>query len=117
MNPVALEVIQNVILILQCITLVASVIALIVSLGKAANKPNKTQNDRLNALEAWQKEVNARLENGNNHFKSIDSGNTVMQNSLLAIMDALINGDNKVELQKQRNNMYNYLTETKGLIQ
>ena len=116
MNPQFISALQNVILILQCITLVSSVIALIVSLGKMANKPNKTQDSRLDVLEAWQKEVNARLEHGNNHFESIDKGNT-MQNSLLAIMDALINGDNKAELQKQRNNMYNYLTETKGLIQ
>ena len=100
MNPQFISALQNVILILQCITLVASVIALIVSLGKMANKPNKTQDSRLDALEAWQKEVNSRLERGNNHFESIDEGNTVMQNSLLAIMDALISGDNKAELPK-----------------
>lgn len=116
MNPQVLEIISNLVIILQCITLVASVIALVVSLGKMANKPNKTQDQRLDALESWQKEVNSRLEQGNTHFGTIDEGNRVMQNSILAIMDALINGDNKTELQNQRNNLYNYLTETKGLI-
>ena len=116
MNPQVLEIISNLVTILQCITLLASVIALFVSLGKIAGKPNKTQDQRLDALESWQKDVNNRLEHGNTHFESIDKGNTVMQNSLLAIMDALINGDNKAELQKQRNNMYNYLTKKKGLL-
>jgi DNA-binding protein H-NS len=101
---------------LQLIMLAASVVTLAVTVAKTAQKPNKTQDERLDALESWQKEVNNRLEHGNTHFESIDKGNTVMQNSLLAIMDALINGDNKAELQKQRNNMYDYLTETKGLI-
>ena len=116
MNPQVLESISNLVIVLQCVTLVASVIALFVSLGKIAAKPNKTQDQRLDALESWQKEVNNRLEHGNTHFESIDEGNTVMQNSMLAIMDALISGDNKDELQKRRNDMYDYLTKKKGLL-
>lgn len=111
-----IEIIRDVVIVLQCITLVYSVILLSVNLGKSAAKPNKTQNNRLDALEAWQKTVDARLSVGNEHFDRVDKGSTVMQNSLLAIMDALISGDNKDDLQRRRNDMYEYLTETKGLI-
>lgn len=116
MNPQFISALQNVILILQCITLVASVIALIIALGRNVQKPNKIQNDRITELEEWRKQVHSRLEQGNSHFDSIDEGNTVMQNSMLAIMDALISGDNKDGLQKRRNDMYDYLTKKKGLL-
>lgn len=116
MNPQFISALQNVILILQCITLVSSVIALIVTLGRNVQKPNKIQNDRITELEEWRKQVDSRLEQGDSHFDSIDEGNTVMQNSMLAIMDALISGDNKDELQKRRNDMYDYLTKKKGLL-
>ena len=85
MNPQFINALQNVILILQCITLVASVIAL----GRNVQKPNKIQNDRITELEEWRKQVDSRLEQGNSHFDSIDEGNTVMQNSMLAIMAAI----------------------------
>lgn len=117
MSPQALDIMSNIIIILQCITLLASVGALVISLGKLVGKPNKTQNERLDALEKWKEEVDDRLERGNHHFASIDEGSTVMQNSMLAIMDALISGDNKEELQRRRNDMYDYLTRKKGLIQ
>lgn len=89
MNPQFISTLQNVILILQCITLVASVIALIIALGRNVQKPNKIQNDRITELEEWRKQVDSRLEQGNSHFDSIDEGNTVMQNSMLAIMAAI----------------------------
>ena len=116
MNPQFISALQNVILILQCITLVSSVISLIIALGRNVQKPNKIQDDRITELEEWRKRVDNRLEQGNSHFDSIDEGNTVMQNSMLAIMDALISGDNKDELQKRRNDMYDYLTKKKGLL-
>lgn len=116
MNPQFISALQNVILILQCITLATSVIALIIALGRNVQKPNKIQNDRITELEEWRKQVDSRLERGNSHFNGIDEGNTVMQNSMLAIMDALISGDNKDELQKRRNAMYDYLTKKKGLL-
>ena len=116
MNPQFISTLQNVILILQCITLVSSVIALIIALGRNVQKPNKIQNDRITELEEWRKQVDSRLEQDSSHFDSIDEGNTVMQNSMLAIMNALISGDNKDELQKRRNDMYDYLTKKKGLL-
>lgn len=114
MSPIALQVIDNLISVLQCIVLVGSVIALFVSLGKFIGKPNQSQNDRLDSLEEWRKKVDARLDTGSDHFESIDEGNTVMQSSQLAILDALISGDNKEELQRQRTELYKYLTKKKG---
>lgn len=112
LNP--MEILQDIIIILQCVTLVGAVVGLIITVVKTANKPNKTQDERLDALEEWQVKVNIRLKMGNDHFGQIDEANTVTQGSLLAIMDALISGDNKEELQKQRTELYHYLTSRKG---
>lgn len=98
MNPQFISALQNVILILQCITLVASVIALIIALGRNVQKPNKIQNDRITELEEWRKQVDSCLEQGNSHFDSIDEGNTVMQNSMLAIMAAIADMRSRVFL-------------------
>lgn len=112
LNP--MEILQDIIIILQCVTLIGAVVGLIITVVKTANKPNKTQDERLDMLEEWQTKVNIRLKMGNDHFERIDEANTVTQGSLLAIMDALISGDNKEELQKQRTELYHYLTSRKG---
>lgn len=112
LNP--MEILQDIIIILQCVTLVGAVVGLIITVVKTANKPNKTQDERLDMLEEWQTKVTIRLKMGNDHFGRIDEANTVTQGSLLAIMDALISGDNKEELQKQRTELYHYLTSKKG---
>ena len=112
LNP--MEILQDVIIVLQCVTLIGAVVGLIITVVKTANKPNKTQDERLDMLEEWQTKVTIRLKMGNDHFGRIDEANTVTQGSLLAIMDALISGDNKEELQKQRTELYHYLTSRKG---
>ena len=115
MNPGLQQAIDNISTWLQLIITVGAVVTLLMTVSRAAQRPNKTQDERLDALEKWKTDVENRLEAGTSHFDSIDEGNTVVQNSLLAIMDALISGNNKAELQKQRNNMYEYLTKKGGI--
>lgn len=114
MNPQAVDFAENITTWLQLIVLIASVITLAITVGKSMQKPNKTQDERLDALEAWRERVHERLDAGSGHFNNIDESNTVTQNALLAIMDTLINGDNKEELEKQRNELYSYLTKRKN---
>ena len=97
--------------ILQLVTLVWAVYQ--ISGQAKAQSPNAIQDERLLKLEIWKEDVDRRLETGNAHFTSIDEGNKVTQQSLLAIMDTLINGDAKEELKRQRTNLYNYLTNGK----
>lgn len=111
MRPEVMETIDNLSTWLQLIVLVASVVTLAVTAAKTAQKPNKTQDERLDALEAWKVEVENRLEVGNRHFDSIDQGNRVTQEALLALMSHAINGNDIEKLREAKAKLENYLIE------
>lgn len=111
MNPAAQMMAENVMTWLQLIVLVASVVTLVITVGKAAAKPNQTQNQRLDALEEWRERVDARLEQGNDHFESIDKGNRVTQEAILALMSHAINGNDTDKLKQAKAKLESYLIE------
>lgn len=111
MNPQMIEFLNQLSTWLQLIVLVASVVTLCITVGKTMNKPNKTQNDRLDALENWKVKVEERLETGSNHFNDIDESNRITQRALLALMSHAINGNDIPKLQKAKDDLENYLTE------
>ena len=88
----------------------ATLIGIFYTLGKFLRAPEKSQNDRITALEQWAEKTDRRLDDGNDHFSSIDKGTKVTQESILAIMDALISGDNTDELKRKRADLYDYLS-------
>ena len=88
----------------------ATLIGIFYTLGKFLKAPEKSQDDRITALEKWAEKTDKRLDDGNDHFSSIDKGTKVTQESILAIMDALISGDNIDELRKKRGDLYEYLS-------
>lgn len=96
--------------ILQLITLVWSVSVIGKTIKSDSEAPGKAIEARVTALEARADKVDARLEDGEEHFSKIDEGNTITQQCILAMMDAQISGDNMDELKKQRSNLYNYLS-------
>lgn len=87
----------------------ATLITLIVSLGKVLAKPNRTQDARLDELERWRANVDARLDNGNAHFDEIDNGNRVTQEALLALMAHAINGNDTERLKSAKDKLESYL--------
>ena len=100
----------------------ATICTLLYTLTKFMSKPADTMKERIEALEEWkddieqrvkqrEEEINRRLKTGSDHFDSIDEGNAVTQQALLAIMDSTINGDNKEELKKARQRLYDYLSK------
>lgn len=109
MNPEINTVVENLMMWLQLITLVASVVTLVIAIGKTANKPNVTQNQRLDALEAWRSQVDSRLNSGNDHFEEIDEGNRITQEALLALMSHAINGNDVEKLRKAKDKLEAYL--------
>ena len=111
MRPEVMEAIDSLTTWLQLIVLVASVVTLAVTVAKTAQKPNKTQDERLDALEAWKVEVENRLETGNRHFEAIDTGNRVTQEALLALMSHAINGNDVEKLKEAKAKLENYLIE------
>lgn len=111
MNPETAMFVENLMAWLQLVVLVASVITLFITVGKAANKPNQTQNQRLDALEEWRERVDARLDSGNDHFDQIDHGNRITQEAILALMQHAINGNDIEKLKRAKEKLENYLIE------
>lgn len=103
--------VSQVITALQLIISSATVITLIYGLMKFAGSPNRTQNQRLDALEKWREQVDDRLTTGDNHFRAIDDGNRVTQKAILALMKHAINGNDIDELRKAEKNLEEYLVE------
>lgn len=111
MNPGLQQAIDNISTWLQLIITVGAVVTLFITVSKAAQRPNQTQDERLDALEKWQSEVEERLETGSSHFERIDSGNRVTQRALLALMSHAINGNDIGKLRKAKDDLETYLTE------
>ena len=81
----------------------------IVRAWKAAKAPNTQQNDRLDALEAWRKEVDRKLIVDNNRLGDIDEGNRVTQRALLALLDHGIDGNNIKQMQHAKEELQEHL--------
>ena len=103
--------VSQVITALQLIISSATVITLIYGLMKFAGSPNRTQNQRLDALEKWREQVDDRLTTGDNHFRAIDDGNRITQKAILALMKHAINGNDIDELKRAEKSLEEYLVE------
>lgn len=94
-------------LIIQC----ATIITLIYALTKFLNTSNKVQDERINMLEAWKRDVEIRLDKGDIHFRVIDEGNKVTQRAILALIDHGINGNDVDKLKRAKADLEDYLTD------
>ena len=95
--------------VLAAIVLISNAAEKLVKAYKAAKAPNDQQNDRLNALENWRKEVDRKLNRDNDRLKDIDSGNRVTQRALLALLDHGIDGNNIKQMQDAKEALQDHL--------
>lgn len=95
--------------VLAAIVLISNAAEKIVQAVKAAKAPNDQQNDRLNALESWRKEVDRKLDRDNDRLRDIDSGNRVTQRALLALLDHGIDGNNIKQMQDAKEALQDHL--------
>lgn len=93
------EICTAVLAVASAVVLLSNAAKAIAEAWQAAKAPNEAQNTRLDKLEAWRREVDQRLVNGNTHFDSIDEGNRVTQQALLALLAHGLDG-NAVEQMK-----------------
>lgn len=118
MNPAIGQAVETITTWLQLIVTVGAVVSLFYALSKFAQKPNQTQDQRLDELEKWkhyelaewQKQIEQRLDDGNSHFESLDEGNRVTQKLLLALAEHALHGNNIGQLQTAINELNDYLT-------
>ena len=93
----------------SALILLANAAEKIVKAVKAAKAPNAQQNERLDALEAWRKEVDRKLTADNDRLGDIDDGNRVTQRALLALLDHGIDGNNIEQMQHAKEELQNHL--------
>lgn len=99
----------TVLAVASAVVLLSNAAEKIVKAVKAAKAPNVQQNDRLDALEEWRKEVDAKLNRDNDRLIAIDSGNRVTQRALLALLDHGIDGNNITQMQHAKEELQEHL--------
>lgn len=109
MNPAVLS--ETYITICTVITCTAAVASIIASVAKAAKGPNARQDERITALETDVKQIKQHIDNDNKRIKSIEAGNRITQQALLALMSHAINGNDIDKLEKARDDLQQYLIE------
>ena len=95
--------------LLAAIVLISNAAEKIVQVVKAAKAPNVHQDERLNALEDWRKEVDRKLNRDNDRLQDIDNGNRVTQRALLALLDHGIDGNNIKQMQDAKEALQDHL--------
>lgn len=95
--------------IFSAIILTSSAIEKIINAVKAAKAPNIQQNERLDRLEEWKKEVDKMLVQDVNRFDAIEAGNRVTQRAILALLDHGIDGNNVKQMQDAKEELQNHL--------
>ena len=99
----------TVLAVASAVVLLSNAAEKIVKAWRAAKAPNAQQNDRLDALEAWRKEVDRKLTIDNDRLGDIDDGNRVTQRALLALLDHGIDGNNIEQMQHAKEELQNHL--------
>ena len=78
---------------------------------KGIKKPETTQNDRLTKLEVRMDAVEGFLGNDNRRLNTIERGNRVTQEALLALLSHAIDGNNIDDLKSARKSLQTYLMD------
>ena len=98
---------------LAAIVLIANAAEKVVHAWKAAKAPNEAQNERLDVLEEWRKEVDRKLIRDNDRLQDIDNGTRVTQRALLALLDHGIDGNNIKQMQDAKEALQDHLINHK----
>ncbi|MBE5867999.1 MAG: hypothetical protein E7293_03450 [Lachnospiraceae bacterium] len=110
MNNLTPETIWTTILaIASAVVLLSNAAEKVVKAVKTARGPNIRQDERLEALEKWQKVVDGKLNRDNERLGSIEEGNRASQRALLALLDHGIDGNNIEQMQHAKETLQNHL--------
>lgn len=114
-----MEWVSTILTICSLVTSFGSVCVMVYGFSKFLAKPHDTLEEKVNELQEWRRDVDSRLQVGNDRFSVQDDANRVTQAALLALIDKEIKdcaSENKPvpeELTNARKDLYNYLTERK----
>lgn len=93
----------------SAIVLLVNAAEKIIKIRKAAKAPNVHQDERLDALEAWRKDVDSKLLRDNERLAAIEEGDRVSQVALLALLDHSLDGNNTEQMQEAKKRLTTHL--------
>ena len=93
---------------------VAAAIAVFYRAAAKAQEPEHVQNRRLDELEKKVDKFSEYLDRDNKRLNSLDEGNRVTQQALLALMSHAINGNDIDKLSRAKDDLENYLINRGG---
>ena len=104
-----MEIWAAVLAVASAIVLLSNAAEKVVKAVQAAKAPNARQDERLQALEDWQKKVDASLAKDLDRFKAMEDGERVTQRALLALLDHGIDGNNIEQMRNAKEELQNHL--------
>lgn len=93
----------------SAIVLLSNAAEKIVKAYQATKAPNARQDERLAALEAWQKEVDSKLRNDKDELDAIHEGLRASFQAQLALLDHGIDGNNLKQMQDAKEVLQRHL--------
>lgn len=93
----------------SAVVLLSNALEKIIMAVKIAKAPGDKQDERLDALEKWQKDVDGKLKQDNKRLGDIEEGNRAIQHALLALLDHGIDGNNIKQMQDAKTTLRNHL--------
>ena len=115
------DIVNAILAICGAISVVAGATAVIVKCVTALKRPNRKQDERLDALETDMKIVKDEIDRERQkitqrfiddaaHIDKIEEANVVTQRALLALLSHSINGNDIESLKRAKTDLENYLT-------
>lgn len=93
---------------------IAAAIAVFYRAAVKVQEPEHVQNQRLDALEKKVDKFSEYLDRDNRRLNSLDEGNRVTQQALLALMSHAINGNDIDKLSRAKDDLESYLINKGG---
>lgn len=93
---------------------VAAAMAVFYKAVSKAQEPEHIQDQRLDALEKKVDKLSEYLDRDNRRLNSLDEGNRVTQQALLALMSHAINGNDIDKLSRAKDDLESYLINKGG---
>lgn len=93
---------------------VAAAAAVLYKAATKAKEPERVQNERLDALEKTVGKFETYFDRDKKRLDSLDEGNRVTQQALLALMSHAINGNDVEKLTRAKDDLESYLINKGG---
>ena len=111
LDPQFLTAVENTIKVCTLLTLFIAIANAIITFVGKAKEPENKQDERISALEERMTQAERKLSNDSTRFDDIESGNKIILQSLLALMEHALDGNSVDKLKDTKDALEKYLIE------